>query len=272
MANCTTLPLPPGPAPSGCAFSFGAPTHLSFDLSAHAATYQQCYPASASDYFAYALALCGALPQAATAPACDAGASSAQQYLDGTCFHSLGAWANASAAVLETGLALTLPSTTQCSSGGGGGGGSSVLFTVLTLTCAPELPRGALAVDAVGPVLGSEGCGTAYAARSAAACGRVVPRLVPTLGITAAVLLGLGLAAALYCLGGVLYNRRARGARGLEAVPHIAALRAGAAGLAWALGLATCGRCGGGEPERGAEYDELKASEELMGDAYFTVN
>jgi hypothetical protein len=72
----------------------------------------------------------------------------------------------------------------------------------------------------------------------------------------------LGAALVAYLLAGTLYNRRVRGARGLEALPHIALARQ-------ALHALTCGRCcssaaAGSAAE--ADYGELK-QEELVADA-----
>ena len=260
MASCTAVPYPlplPASGPSPCTpLNFGAPTYLQFDLRPLASSYYLC--TSPADGSTYALSLCGALPDSLTA-ACGGGNTSSVQLAGGACLASFGQAANASVTLLEQGLSLAYPGGGPC---GGGGGSGDAHFTTLALACAPELAPGVLAVDAVGASQASS-CGLHYAARSAAACGRVVPVVLAPLGTTAAVLLGLGAALVAYLVAGTLYNRRVRGARGLEALPHIALARQ-------ALHAITCGRCcssssssaGGGLAE--ADYGELKQEPEYF--------
>lgn len=270
--QCTAIASTAPPTP--CVYAFGAPTYLRFDLTPLAAAYLSCTLPD-EPTLKYLLALCASLPASVTGTC---GPSSSIQALNnsGACLGAFGAAASANATVLEHGLALAYASAQQCGAGG------APYATALALTCAPELPPGALLVDALAPSAEGSGCGLQYSARTAAACGVVVARVVAPLGTAAAVLLALGGALVLYVVGGTLYNRRARGARGLEAVPHIGALRAAAGGVAWAAQRATCGACGscgagggksggvgGGGGGSGGEYGEL-AAQEGEGDAYFT--
>ena len=259
--QCTAIASTAPPTP--CVYAFGAPTYLRFDLTPLAAAYLSCTLPD-EPTLKYLLALCASLPASVTGTC---GPSSSIQALNGSgaCLGAFGAAASANATVLEHGLALAYASAQQCGAGG------APYATALALTCAPELPPGALLVDALAPSAEGSGCGLQYSARTAAACGVVVARVVAPLGTAAAVLLALGGALVLYVVGGTLYNRRARGARGLEAVPHIGALRAAAARV-------TCGACGSGSGSGssggagggggGGEYGELAAQE--GDDAYFT--
>jgi hypothetical protein len=259
MSRLTCAPYPnPSPASgSQCTFNFGAPTYLQFDLTALASTYTQC-TLSGAQYrlWVWAFSLCSNLPASVTSkcPERNPAVQSAQlAQSDVSCFRAYGMAPNVSASVLENGLALTY-SAGQCSASLG----DEHYYTTLSLTCAPELAPGVVLVDSLTPPDGTS-CGLLYTGRSAAACGRVVPILVRPLGITASILLGLGALLVAYFVGGALWNRRYRGSRGLEAVPHIAFFR-------WAVEKITCGKlCS--QPEA-ARYDELSANDDT---AYFTA-
>ena len=259
MASCNATSSPaPLPLPSACTYAFGAPSFLSFDLAPLAGAWRQCDDGSGGSDGAFAFSLCAALPAAPRAGCKDSAltASIALTAVNGECVTNYGAAGAASATLLEQGLALTYAGGDPCA--------SRVFSTIFSLTCAPELPPGALVVDSISQAE----CELQYSARTAAACGRVVPRVVQPLGVAAAALLGVGAAVALYFALGTLYNRRVRGSRGLEAVPHIAALRRAGAAVAAATGgrvACACAGCGA-PPAESEEYKELAPAEE----AYFT--
>jgi len=198
----------------------------------------------------YSFALCAALPSA-----CSGAAASAAQ-LDplspgGTgCLASLGAASQAEAVPFapnaSLGVKLTYFGGAAC------GPPPGAFSTVFSLACDASLAPAALAVDSVVPPdLGA--CELLVAARAAAACPTPYVPLVRGLGAGYIALAAAVAAAVLYCGGGAAI-RRARGAQGVEALPHIGALRA-------------CSRacCGGGG---GASYVVASSSDEAGGGDY----
>ena len=202
---------------SSCVFSFGAPTYLKFDLTAIASATVPFTPSSgifANSSFAFRF--CSPIPGVECDP--DALPTSSLLYDPSKiCAVSYGVSTYASALALADGGGLVLTYA-------GGTGGA---FSTFTLRCDPLLPAGLLAVDGLEQTQG--GVGLAYSMRAAAACGADVPREVAPLGLGWILFLALAGACVAYFGGGALYNRRTTGARGLEAVPHIHAMRA-----AWA--------------------------------------
>ena len=232
------------PSLGSCSFS-SAEVGLTYDLSPVRGV---AYTTSRSGG-EYSFVLCAALPSA-----CSGAAASAAQ-LDplspgGTgCLASLGAASQAEAVPFapnaSLGVKLTYFGGAAC------GPPPGAFSTVFSLACDTALAPGVLAVDAVVPPdLGA--CELLVSARAAAACPTPYVPLLRGLGAGYIALAAAVAAAVLYCGGGAAI-RRARGAQGVEALPHIGTLRA-------------CSRacCGGG----GAKYVIASSSDEAGGGDY----
>ena len=234
-----------------CTFSFGAPYYLSFDLSPLRGVQLPYSPTSG--YLAglnYVFSLCATLQNVSPCgkpPNQTSDVSSMQTDAAGgsTCLQSYGVATAVEASVLADGGGLLLTYSAA-------GSQPDAPFTNFAITCDPSLPPGQLAIDSLTPAPLPDGSNLAYALRAAAGCGASVPRVVAPLGWGWVAFLALAGAAVAYMGGGTLYNRRARGARGLEAVPHIEGMRAG---WGWVQGKLWGGQAGG-------DYENVMGSEE----------
>ena len=241
-------PLPPaGP----CTFAFGAPYYLSFDLTPlRGQVFSRAADTGPMQGLPYTFTLCAVLPAATCPPPASTASSMQLDEAGTTCVASFGVATSASAAVLAEGEGLLL---TYAGGAATGPGEKNTASTSFALRCDPALAPGALVVESLGPA--EDGVNLAYAARSGAACGAVVPRVVAPLGVGWLAFLAVAGAVAAYFVGGTLYNRRVKGARGVEALPHIERMRG-----AWAAVRARLG--GGGGQAGAAAYGALASGEE----------
>jgi len=247
---------------SACVFSFGG--GLSYDLSALAAfnaassgTPFLANNSAAGDRLVYAFAFCTNL---AFYGCRDGPSASFSLQPQGACVRSFGVSrgaADVAAPLTERrtdGISLTYGGgTTAC----GGQFGQGAL-TTLRLACAALPAPQLLVVDSLAVTENS--CRLTYELRGPAGCGIVTPTVSDPVTVAALVFGGLVGALALYLVGGIAYKRRALGARGLEAVPHIdtwrrlfggcaAACRGGGAGGSYKLAGA------GGEADGAVDVD-----------------
>ena len=112
------------------------------------------------------------------------------------------------------GIALTYGGGSSC-----GGQFGQTASTTLRLACAALPAPQLLVVDSL--AVTENNCRLTYELRGPAGCGIVTPTVSDPVTVAALVFAGLVGALALYLVGGIAYKRRALGARGLEAVPHI---------------------------------------------------
>ena len=224
---------------SPCIFTFGAPTYLRFDLTPISGATNTFTPTNGTfSSLPFSFRFCAPVPGVE----CPGPLPSSSMRVDsasGTCLQSYGVSTAASALSLADGGGLELTYR----------GGPAGAFSTFTLRCDAGLAAGLVEVESLDASL--DGSGVAYVARAAAACG-VEARPPPPLGVGWIAFIALALAAVAYFGGGALYNRRASGARGLEAVPHIRWLRA-----AWARVAGS----GGGEDAE-AQYAAVGGKEE----------
>ena len=145
-------------------------------------------------------------------------------------------------------------------------GGGGYYYTQINLRCDRGVPVGSAVFETLR--LSDTQCGMVYTGASAAGCGTPTTVVLHPLGIVAGVLTGLGGLLVLYFALGTLWNRRSKGARGLEAVPHIALFRA----IYRVTFGKCCGACGRGLSQEEKEvYEELRASGEAHEVSPFTT-
>ena len=199
----------------------------------------------AAGLFTSQLALCAVLPGVSCGAAQKTSSSKALAAYPASCLQSFGVAPAANASLLAEaptgGLVLTLRGA-QCGTSSAG-----AYYSTVRALCVP----GASPPRAVARDEAADGCGVVWQLEGAAFCGIpltvVLPRPFPVGGVVALALLG---ALAAYCGGGALVKRHTRGARGLEALPHIETLRAAAAAARRA-----CGR-----DDAAADYQDLLAA------------
>ena len=172
------------------------------------------------------------------------------------CLQSLGTYSAMDVKLLASdpnaGITITLRNGDVCS-GSPNGVNSS---TVINLACDPTLNTPANDLDIVSLAGPTEDCEYVYTMRSAFGCPYSKVKVVPSLGAGWIAFLIVLLASAMYCIGGVAYNRYKFGASGLEALPHINLIRKGYATVTRTLGLARA------DESAGAEYFSVGADGE----------
>jgi hypothetical protein len=249
-------------APAPCVFSFEG--GLSYDLSALAEYSSQARlppgppffanSSVASDPLAYAFAFCSDLTYSVR---CGPSASFSLPKGGAGCVRSFGRSlpATAVAAPLTErrtdGLSLTYGGGTRC--GGQFGQGATTTFHIACASLAGAAGGAAAQLVAVDSLaVAADNCGLTYELRSPAGCGIVTPTVSDPVRTFALVFAGVVGALALYLAGGIAYKRQVFGARGLEAVPHIAFWRRCWSACAWRRGGADYRRAGEGGGEDGS--------------------
>lgn len=219
--QCTSQPSTVT-TPQSCVFKLGAPFYVSYDFTPLSTTYQQC--TSSLTAFTYSLQFCGSLPASLATGPCESQPppSSVASLSPGTCFQSYGSSAQVTVTPMESdeGVVVVYKGQGACA----GGNPGDTYYTQVALRCDPSLAKGVVVYDTIHPSVPS-GCGTLYTGTSSVGCSTPAPMVVYSLGIVASVLTALGLLITLYFVGGTLWNRRVKGALGLEAVPHIRVFR-----------------------------------------------
>ena len=203
----------------------------------------------------YSFQFCGALSPSIASGSCvtDPASSSVSLY-PGGCLQAYGSSEIATATPSKDGLVLKYTGKDQCA-----GKEGEPYYTQVNLRCDPQVTAGTVVFDNLVP--SDTGCGLIYSGSSPAGCGADITVVLHPIGIVASVLTGLGAFMVLYFVLGTLWNRKTKGARGLEAVPHISFFRA--------VYRLTCDKfcrsiCGGKalSLEEREAYEELRAGEE----------
>jgi hypothetical protein len=269
LGGAATMSAPPRP----CVFAFDG--GLSYDLSSLADYSSQARSpkglpflannSDATDPLTYAFAFCSDLNYGVR---CGLSASFSLRAGVG-CVRNFGTSAPATAAAAPLterrtdGLSLTYGGGTSAC-GGQFGQGATTTFHIACASLAGAAGGAAAQLVAVDSLaVADNNCRLTYELRSPAGCGLVTPTVSDPVRTFALVFAGVIGALALYLAGGIAYKRRALGARGLEAVPHIDFWRrCWSACGAWRRGGVDYRRAGEGGEDGAIDVDYALYSEE----------
>lgn len=260
-------------APAPCVFSFDG--GLSYDLSALADYSSQARvpkgapffanSSAAADPLAYAFAFCTDLTYSVR---CGPSASFSLPKGGVGCVRSFGRSAPATAVAAPLterrtdGLSLTYGGGTSAC-GGQFGQGAVTTFHIACASLAGAAGGAAAQLVAVDSLAVTDNnCRLTYELRSPAGCGIVTPTVSDPVRTFALVFAGVVGALALYLAGGIAYKRRVFGARGLEAVPHIAFWRRCYSACAWRRGGVDYRPAGEGGEDGSVDVDYALYSED----------
>lgn len=220
------LALAAGGASAQCAFEF-PDAFVRYDLTPFAGRVYQWN--DAPNPFTYKWQFCDFMSGYFCGAAMDRTSSMRAASATGVCLQSLGRAINASARPLgadpSAGIALTYSGGALCGASG------EPQYTTFEIACAPAITDPAHVVIS-GVAQSEDGCGVIVSLQASVGCGAVMTRVVQSLGVGWIVFASVLSAASLYFGVGALYKRRAYGARGLEAIPHIDFFRAAGGKLA----------------------------------------